>query len=62
MDKKLLSKIKEISPSLTKEEKISEIKKIIEEKFDINLKGLPFNSGLTLTMAGANSNVLIIYE
>jgi len=32
MDNKLLSKIKEISPNLTKEEKISEIKKILEEK------------------------------
>jgi len=32
MDKKILSKIKEISPNLTKEEKISEIKRILEEK------------------------------
>lgn len=32
MDKKTISKIKEISPNLTKEEKISEIKRIIEEK------------------------------
>lgn len=32
MDNKLLSKIKEINPNLTKEEKISEIKRIIEEK------------------------------
>ena len=32
MDNKTISKIKEINPNLTKEEKISEIKRIVEEK------------------------------
>lgn len=30
--------------------------------FDIDTKSLPFNNGLTLTITGASSNILVVYE
>jgi len=30
--------------------------------FSIDMKGLPFYTGLTMVISGANSNALVIYE